>query len=77
MYSEINELARRKDSTMSFEKTIVVRFKWRDIERVEKVADGLGLNFSEVIRRSVAEGIKSFEKAHLPGSPIAEAEEPK
>jgi hypothetical protein len=45
----------------------------RDLKtRIDKEAERLGLDRSQIARRAISEGLKKIERAKLPGSPEAE-----
>ena len=48
---------------------INIKFARKEFEKLMRVSEKFGLERSEVIRRSVAEGLKAFAKANIPGSP--------
>lgn len=53
---------------MSMTKSVNVRLKDSQIEAIKAQADRLGLGESEIARRAIAEGLKTFSTAKLPGS---------
>jgi len=55
-------------------KIVACKFRACELEGVESVARRFGLTKSEIIRRAVAEGLKSFESASFPGSPVERRE---
>jgi ribosomal protein L4 len=66
-------LDERREKVMAKEKELVhqtnVKFSTTNYERVKKVSHDLGLNVSEIIRRSTLVGLKKLERARIPGSP--------
>jgi hypothetical protein len=54
--------------TKELERQVNVKFDQRTYLKVEEISERLDLRVSEIIRRSVIEGLKSFANASLPGS---------
>jgi hypothetical protein len=54
------------------QRQVNVRFDLDLVEKVEAVSERLDLRMSDVVRRAVAEGLKAFDRARLPGSPQVE-----
>jgi hypothetical protein len=51
------------------ERQVNVKFDNRPYAKVEEVSERFDLKVSDVVRRCVVEGLKTFDTARLPGSP--------
>jgi hypothetical protein len=59
-----------------FSRTITYWVRHEQLLTLKRVAGRLGLDPSEIARRAMAEGLKKFERAKLPGSPrVPESEQ--
>jgi hypothetical protein len=54
--------------SQELDRQVNVKFSQAAYEKLEDVSERFRLRLSDVVRRAVAEGLKAFETARLPGS---------
>lgn len=72
----ISRISRGSNMTKELERQVNVKFDQRTYLKVEEISERLDLRVSEIIRRAVVEGLKTFRNVQLPGSPTTDMKSP-